>query len=136
MANLEFNQNEDLNKRAASELKNRLKRVCDGGGPAAAEKQHAKGKLLARERIAYLLDENKPWLEVGALAAEDMYTEYGGCPSAGVVAGIGYIAGRQCVIVANDATVKAGAWFPMTVKKNLRAQEIAMENRLPNPPDK
>lgn len=131
MANLEFNQNEDLNKRAASELKNRLKRVCDGGGPAAAEKQHAKGKLLARERIAYLLDENKPWLEVGALAAEDMYTEYGGCPSAGVVAGIGYIAGRQCVIVANDATVKAGAWFPMTVKKNLRAQEIAMENRLP-----
>lgn len=131
MANLEFNQNEDLNKQAASELKNRLKRVCDGGGPAAAEKQHAKGKLLARERIAYLLDENKPWLEVGALAAEDMYTEYGGCPSAGVVAGIGYIAGRQCVIVANDATVKAGAWFPMTVKKNLRAQEIAMENRLP-----
>jgi Acetyl-CoA carboxylase, carboxyltransferase component (subunits alpha and beta) len=131
MANLEFNQNEDLNKQATSELKNRLKRVCDGGGPAAAEKQHAKGKLLARERIAYLLDENKPWLEVGALAAEDMYTEYGGCPSAGVVAGIGYIAGRQCVIVANDATVKAGAWFPMTVKKNLRAQEIAMENRLP-----
>lgn len=131
MANLEFNQNEDLNKQAASELKNRLKRVCDGGGPAAAEKQHAKGKLLARERIAYLLDENKPWLEVGALAAEDMYTEYGGGPSAGVVAGIGYIAGRQCVIVANDATVKAGAWFPMTVKKNLRAQEIAMENRLP-----
>lgn len=131
MANLEFDQNEDLNKQAASELKNRLKRVCDGGGPAAAEKQHAKGKLLARERIAYLLDENKPWLEVGALAAEDMYTEYGGCPSAGVVAGIGYIAGRQCVIVANDATVKAGAWFPMTVKKNLRAQEIAMENRLP-----
>lgn len=131
MVNLEFNQNEDLNKQAASELKNRLKKVCEGGGPTAAEKQHAKGKLLARERIAYLLDANKPWLEIGALAAEDMYTEYGGCPSAGVVAGIGYIAGRQCMIVANDATVKAGAWFPMTVKKNLRAQEIAMENRLP-----
>jgi len=131
MANLEFNQNEDLNKQAVSELRKRLKRIYAGGGAKAVEKQHGKGKLLARERIAYLLDENKPWLEIGAFAADGMYPEYGGCPSAGVIAGIGYIADRQCVVVANDATVKAGAWFPMTAKKNLRAQEIAMENRLP-----
>ncbi|WP_257668762.1 acyl-CoA carboxylase subunit beta [Parapedobacter tibetensis] len=129
--NLEFNQNEDLNKQAVSELKNRLKKVYIGGGAKAAEKQQAKGKMLARERITYLLDVDKPWLEVGALAADGMYEAQGGCPSAGVVAGIGYISGRQCVVVANDATVKAGAWFPMTAKKNLRAQEIAMENRLP-----
>src|SRR5690606_20153472 len=101
------------------------------GGAKAAEKQKAKGKMLARERISHLLDTERPWLEIGATAAEGMYNEHGGCPSAGVVAGIGYVAGRQCVIVANDATVKAGAWFPMTAKKNLRAQEIAMENRLP-----
>ncbi len=131
MINLEFNQNEDLNKQAVSELKNRLKKVYIGGGAKAAEKQQAKGKMLARERITYLLDVDKPWLEVGALAADGMYEAQGGCPSAGVVAGIGYISGRQCVVVANDATVKAGAWFPMTAKKNLRAQEIAMENRLP-----
>ncbi len=131
MVNLEFNQNEDLNKQAVSELKNRLKKVYAGGGAKAVDKHKAKGKMLARERIAYLLDEDKPWLEIGALAAEGMYTEHGGCPSAGVVTGVGYIAGRQCVVVANDATVKAGAWFPMTAKKNLRAQEIAMENRLP-----
>ncbi len=131
MADLEFNQNEDLNKQAVSELRKQLKKVYGGGGVEAAEKQHAKGKLLARERIAYLLDENRPWLEIGALAAEGMYAEYGGCPSAGVITGIGYVAGRQCVVVANDATVKAGAWFPMTAKKSLRAQEIAMENRLP-----
>lgn len=131
MADLGFNQNEDLNKQAVSELRNRLKRVYAGGGTKAAEKQHAKGKMLARERIAYLLDEDKPWQEIGALVAEEMYLEHGGCPSAGVITGIGYIAGRQCVVVANDATVKAGAWFPMTAKKNLRAQEIAMENRLP-----
>ena len=86
---------------------------------------------MARERIAYLIDSDKPWLEIGAFVAEDMYQEQGGCPSAGVITGIGYIADRQCMIVANDATVKAGAWFPMTAKKNLRAQEIAMENRLP-----
>ena len=131
MTDLTFNQNEDLNKQAISELKNRLKKVYAGGGAKAAEKQKAKGKLLARERVKYLLDEDKPWLEIGALAAEGMYTAQGGCPSAGVVAGIGYVSGRQCVVVANDATVKAGAWFPMTAKKNLRAQEIAMENRLP-----
>ncbi|WP_353128915.1 acyl-CoA carboxylase subunit beta [Parapedobacter pyrenivorans] len=129
--NLEFNQNEDLNKQAVSELKNRLKRVRLGGGPKASEKQKAKGKMLARERINYLLDADTPWLEIGATAAEGMYAEQGGCPAAGVVVGIGYVAGRQCVVVANDATVKAGAWFPMTAKKNLRAQEIAMENRLP-----
>ncbi|WP_090971035.1 acyl-CoA carboxylase subunit beta [Parapedobacter composti] len=128
---LEFNQNEDLNRQAVSELKNRLKKVYAGGGDKAADKQKAKGKLLARERIAYLLDSDRPWLEIGALAAAGMYAEHGGCPSAGVVAGIGYVSGRQCVVVANDATVKSGAWFPMTAKKNLRAQEIAMENRLP-----
>jgi acetyl-CoA carboxylase carboxyltransferase component len=86
---------------------------------------------LARERISLLLDKDRPTIEVGALAADGMYSEYGGCPSAGVVVVIGYIHGRQCIVVANDATVKAGAWFPMTAKKNLRAQEIAMENRLP-----
>lgn len=131
MINLEFNQNEDLNKLAVSELKSRLKKVYLGGGAKAADKQKAKGKLLARERIAYLLDKDAQWLEIGAFAAEGMYEEQGGCASAGVVAGIGYVSGRQCVVVANDATVKAGAWFPMTAKKNLRAQEIAMENRLP-----
>ncbi len=131
MINLAFNQNEDLNKQAISELRNRLKKVYVGGGTKAAEKQKAKGKLLARERINYLLDDDRPWLEIGALAADGMYAAQGGCPSAGVVTGIGYVSGRQCVVVANDATVKAGAWFPMTAKKNLRAQEIAMENRLP-----
>ncbi len=131
MINLEFNQNEDLNKQALSALNKRLKAVYAGGGAKAAEKQKAKGKMLARERINHLLDADRPWLEIGATAAEGMYAEHGGCPSAGVVAGIGYVAGRQCVVVANDATVKAGAWFPMTAKKNLRAQEIAIENRLP-----
>src|SRR5690606_11565587 len=129
MINLEFNQNEDLNKQAAAALKHRLKTVYTGGGAKVAEKQKAKGKMLARERISHLLDADRPWLEIGALAAEGMYIEHGGCPSAGMIAGIGYVAGRQCVVVANDATVKAGAWFPMTAKKNLRAQEIAMENR-------
>lgn len=131
MINLEFNQNEDLNKQAVSALKKRLRKVYVGGGAKAAEKQKAKGKMLARERINHLLDEERPWLEIGAMAADGMYAEHGGCPSAGVIAGVGYVAGRQCVVVANDATVKAGAWFPMTAKKNLRAQEIAMENRLP-----
>ena len=131
MINLEFNQNEDLNKQAVSALRNKLKDVYAGGGAKAAEKQKAKGKMLARERIDSLIDPGLPWLEIGATAAEGMYLEHGGCPSAGVITGIGYVSGRQCVIVANDATVKAGAWFPMTAKKNLRAQEIAMENRLP-----
>lgn len=129
--NIDFNKNEDINKQLVYELKTKLKKVFAGGGEKAAAKQKEKGKMLARERVAYLIDKDKPWLEVGAFTAEGMYAEYGGCPSAGVVCGIGYVSGRQCVIVANDATVKAGAWFPMTAKKNLRAQEIAMENRLP-----
>jgi acetyl-CoA carboxylase carboxyltransferase component len=129
--NLEFNRNEDINKQTVFDLNNRLKKIYLGGGEKAAAKQKEKGKLLARERIAYLIDEDKPWLEVGAFVADGMYAEQGGCPSGGVITGIGYVSGRQCVIVANDATVKAGAWFPITAKKNLRAQEIAMENRLP-----
>lgn len=129
--NLNFNKNEDFNKQRLYELKTLLKKIQAGGGELAAEKQKAQGKLLARERISYLIDDDKPWLEIGAQAADEMYADYGGCPSAGVIVGIGYISGRQCVVVANDATVKAGAWFPMTVKKNLRAQEISIENRLP-----
>lgn len=128
---IEFNKNEDVNKQLVYELKTRLKQIYKGGGEKNAARQREKGKLLARERIAYLIDKESEFLEIGAFAAEDMYEEHGGCPSAGVVSGIGYISGRQCMIVANDATVKAGAWFPMTAKKNLRAQEIAMENRLP-----
>lgn len=128
---LEFNKNEDSNKQLVYEVKTRLKKIYAGGGEKAAAKQKEKGKMLARERISYLLDPDSQWLEIGAFAAEDMYQDVGGCPSAGVVTGIGYVSGRQCMIVANDATVKAGAWFPMTAKKNLRAQEIAMENRLP-----
>lgn len=126
-----FNKNEDVNKQLVYELNTRLKKIYSGGGEKSAAKQKEKGKLLARERIDYLTDEGSEWLEIGAFAAEDMYAEQGGCPSAGVVCGMGYVSGRQCMIVANDATVKAGAWFPMTAKKNLRAQEIAMENRLP-----
>lgn len=128
---LNFNLNEDVNKQAVATLQKRLKAVYAGGGERAAGKQKAKGKMLARERISYLLDDGKPWMEIAALAADGMYQAEGGCPSAGVICGIGYVSGRQCVVVANDATVKAGAWFPMTAKKNLRAQEIAMENRLP-----
>lgn len=129
--NLEFNKNEDANKQLSYEVKNRLKKIYAGGGEKAAAKQKEKGKMLARERISYLIDKDSRWLEIGAFAAEDMYQDVGGCPSAGVICGIGYVSGRQCMIIANDATVKAGAWFPITAKKNLRAQEIAMENRLP-----
>lgn len=129
--NIEFNKNEDINKQLVYDLKTRLKKVYEGGGEKAAIKQKDKGKLLARERIEYLRDKASNWLELGAFAAENMYQDHGGCPSAGVVAGIGYVSGRQCIIIANDATVKAGAWFPSTAKKNLRMQEIAMENRLP-----
>jgi acetyl-CoA carboxylase carboxyltransferase component len=128
---LAFNQNEDLNKQLVFDLKTRFKKVVLGGGEKAAAKQKEKGKMLCRERIDYLRDHDKPFVEIGAFTGEGMYKEYGGCPSGGVVAGIGYVSGRQCMIVANDATVKAGAWFPITAKKNLRAQEIAMENRLP-----
>ncbi len=128
---LEFNKNEDLNKQLVYDLKNRFKKVSLGGGEKAALKQKEKGKMLCRERIEYLRDTDKPFVEIGAFTGDGMYAEYGGCPGGGVVAGIGYVSGRQCMIVANDATVKAGAWFPITAKKNLRAQEIAMENRLP-----
>lgn len=128
---LEFNKNEDALKQLCYQLKAKTERVHLGGGEKKIAKHHSKGKLTARERIAYLVDEGSEVLEVGAFAGEDMYKEYGGCPSGGVVVVLGYIRGRQCVIVANDATVKAGAWFPITGKKNLRAQEIAMENHLP-----
>lgn len=131
MTDLEFNRNEDGMRLLVDDLKNRLEKVSKGGGKKSADKQKEQGKLLARERIEYLLDKNKPQIEIGSLAADNMYTEYGGCPSAGVVVVMGYVSGRQCIVVANDATVKAGAWFPMTGKKNLRAQEIAMENKLP-----
>ena len=128
---IEFNSNEDFNKLALSELRKRLKKVKEGGGAKNLEKLHAQGKLSARERIDYLLDKNTRSIEIGAFAGDGMYAEHGGCPSAGVVVVIGYVSGKQCIIVANDATVKAGAWFPITAKKNLRAQEIAIENNLP-----
>ncbi len=128
---LKFNKNEDHNKLLLSDLKRRLAQVKLGGGKARIEKQHAQGKMTARERIDYLLDTNKDSVEIGAFVGDGMYEEHGGCPSGGVVIKIGYVSGKQCIVVANDATVKAGAWFPITGKKNLRAQEIAMENRLP-----
>lgn len=128
---LDFNSNDDFNKLALSELRKRLKKVKEGGGAKNLEKLHAQGKLSARERIDYLLDKEAPYIEIGAFAGDGMYPEHGGCPSAGVVVVIGYVEGQQCVIVANDPTVKAGAWFPITAKKNLRAQEISIENRLP-----
>lgn len=128
---LDFNKNEDHNKLLISTLKKRFAKVKLGGGQKSIDKHHGKGKMTARERIDYLLDAKKESIEIGAFAGEDMYPEYGGCPSGGVVIKIGYIKGKQCIVVANDATVKAGAWFPITGKKNLRAQEIAIENRLP-----
>lgn len=128
---IEFNKNEDSMRQLVDALKNKLNKVAEGGGKKNADKQKEQGKLLARERIEYLIDKDSDFIEIAALAADGMYEEYGGCPSAGVVTGIGYVSGRQCMIVANDATVKAGAWFPMAGKKNLRAQEIAMENRIP-----
>jgi acetyl-CoA carboxylase carboxyltransferase component len=128
---LNFNKNEDQNKLLLSDLRKRFIKVKQGGGKNKIEKQHAKGKMSARERIDYLLDVKSKAIEIGAFAGEDMYEKHGGCPSAGVVVKIGYISGRQCVVVANDATVKAGAWFPITAKKNLRAQEISIENKLP-----
>ncbi len=128
---LEFNKNEDENKLLVSELRTRLVKVKKGGGDKRIEKQHKKGKLTARERIEYLVDPKSNFLELAAFAGDGMYLDVGGCPSGGVVTGIGYVSGKQCVIVANDATVKAGAWFPITAKKNLRAQEISIENKLP-----
>ncbi len=128
---LKFNKNEDHNKLLVSKLKNNLAKVKLGGGKDRIEKQHKQGKMTARERIAFLLDADKPKIEIGAFAGYEMYEEHGGAPSGGVVVKIGYVKGRQCIVVANDATVKAGAWFPITAKKNLRAQEISIENRLP-----
>lgn len=129
--NLDFNKNEDHNKLLVSRLQQRLDKVMQGGGPKKIAQQHEQGKMTARERVEYLLDKDKPQLELGAFAGYDMYEEHGGCPAGGVIVTIGYVRGRQCIVVANDATVKAGAWFPITGKKNLRAQEIALENRLP-----
>lgn len=128
---INFNKNEDHNKLLLSDLRHRFAKVKLGGGEKSIEKHHSKGKMTARERIDYLLDTKSKCIEIGAFAGENMYAEHGGCPSGGVVVKIGYIKGKQCMVVANDATVKAGAWFPITGKKNLRAQEIAIENRLP-----
>ena len=128
---LSFNKNEDHNKLLLSDLRKRFAKVKLGGGEKRIEKHHAKGKMTARERIDYLLDDKKKAIEIGAFAGDGMYKEHGGCPSGGVVVKIGYIKGKQCIVVANDATVKAGAWFPITAKKNLRAQEISIENKLP-----
>ncbi len=125
------NKNEDSYMLALSELRQRLDRIHLGGGRKSIDKQHERGKLTARERIEYLRDKDRPFVEIGAFAGDGMYAEQGGCPAGGTVAGLAYIRGRQCMIVANDQTVKAGAWFPITAKKNLRLQEIAMENRLP-----
>jgi acetyl-CoA carboxylase carboxyltransferase component len=128
---LEFNKNEDHLKQLCFQLKAKAKKTMLGGGEKKIEDQHQKGKLTARERIDYLIDKNSSFLEIGLFVGEGMYKEQGGCPSGGVITGVGYVKGRQCIIVANDATVKAGAWFPITAKKNLRAQEVAMENHLP-----
>ncbi|MDC0177240.1 acyl-CoA carboxylase subunit beta [Polaribacter sp.] len=128
---LNFNKNEDYNKLLVSDLRRRFAKVKLGGGQKRIDKQHKKGKMTARERVDYLLDANSKSIEIGAFAGEDMYAEHGGCPSGGVVVKIGYIKEKQCIVVANDATVKAGAWFPITGKKNLRAQELSIENKLP-----
>ncbi len=128
---INFNKNEDHNKLLVSDLRKRFAKVKLGGGQKRIDKHHAKGKMTARERIDFLLDDKKNAIEIGAFAGDDMYADHGGCPSGGVVVKIGYVKGKQCIVVANDATVKAGAWFPITGKKNLRAQEIAIENRLP-----
>ncbi len=128
---INFNKNEDYNKLLVADLRKRFAKVKLGGGQKRIDKQHEKGKLSARERIDYLLDDKTKSIEIGAFAGDKMYKEHGGCPSGGVVVKIGYVSGKQCIVVANDATVKAGAWFPITGKKNLRAQEISIENKLP-----
>jgi 3-methylcrotonyl-CoA carboxylase beta subunit len=128
---IDFNRNEDGMKMALSNLKRLFKKIEEGGGKQAIQKQKERNKLTARERIQYLRDKDTPFIEIGAFAGYGMYEEYGGCPAGGAVAGVGYVSGKQCVIIANDQTVKAGAWFPITGKKNLRMQEIAMENNLP-----
>lgn len=128
---LEFNKNEDHMRRLVSTMKQRLSVIEQGGGKKSIEKLRQRGKMTVRERINYLTDKNTPFTEIGAFTAYEMYPEHGGCPAGGTVAGLGYVSGRQCMIIANDMTVKAGAWFPLTGKKNLRLQEIAMENHLP-----
>lgn len=128
---LAFNINEDAMKLAYSQVRQKLETIYEGGGKAAIKKQHERNKLTARERIKWLCDTNKPFIEMGAFAGYEMYAEHGGCPAGGTVSGMGYVSGRQCIIVANDQTVKAGAWFPITGKKNIRMQEMAMENMLP-----
>ncbi|TMI63622.1 MAG: acyl-CoA carboxylase subunit beta [Bacteroidetes bacterium] len=127
----DFNRNEDVLKMQWTDMRRKLEKIYEGGGKKAADKQKEKNKLTPRQRIEYLADKNKPFIEIGAFAGYEMYEAEGGCPAGGTVAGVGYVSGRQCVIVANDQTVKAGAWFPITGKKNLRMQEIAMENHLP-----
>lgn len=129
--NLETEKNADAMQLAVGKMNRLLDKIQEGGGKKRLEKLHAEGKMSARERIDYLLDAGKPRIEIGAFAGFEMYHDHGGCPAGGVVVVIGYVRGRQCIVVANDATVKAGAWFPITGKKNLRAQEIALENRLP-----
>ncbi len=131
MANMEANKNEDWMKILWSDRQQKFDKIKLGGGKKSIEKQHERNKLVARERIEYLIDKDSTFIEIGAFAGYEMYEEQGGCPAAGTVAGVGYVSGRQCMIVANDQTVKAGAWFPITGKKNLRLQEIAMENHLP-----
>lgn len=128
---IQFNKNEDQLKLSLSEMKRRLEKINLGGGKKAIEKQKERNKLTARERIEYLRDKDRPFIEMAAFAGEGMYEDQGGCPAGGTVAGMGYVSGRQCIIVANDQTVKAGAWFPITAKKNLRLQEMSMENLLP-----
>ena len=129
--NIENNKNEDANKLAWSEIRKLQSKIEEGGGKKAIQKQKDRHKMTARERINYLVDKDSYFLEIGVFAGFGMYEEYGGCPAGGTVAGLGYVGGKQCVILANDQTVKAGAWFPITGKKNLRMQEIAMENKLP-----
>ena len=129
--NIDSERDYDWIRTLVTDVRNRFEKIKLGGGKKSIQKQKEKNKLTARERIEYLIDKNKPFVEIGAFAGYEMYEEFGGCPAGGTVAGIGYVSGRQCVIVANDQTVKAGAWFPITGKKNLRMQEIALENKLP-----
>ena len=129
--NIKFNKNEDFNKLLISDLHKRFAKVKLGGGKERIKKHVAKGKMTARQRVDYLLDSKAKSIEIGAFAGDNMYEEHGGCASGGVVVKIGYVKGKQCIVVANDATVKAGAWFPITGKKNLRAQEISIENKIP-----
>ena len=131
MKELEFNKNDDKMRLLISDMKQKYSKIKLGGGSEKIAKQHKKGKLTARERIDYLKDKEANFFEIGSFAGFEMYNEFGGCPAGGVVAGITKIHNKQCIIIANDATVKAGAWLPITGKKNLRIQEIAMENHLP-----